>query len=202
NDRITVEVEELDESIAAVEIEQRKITLRVENFEKETRAQFEVMDDEISSRVTSAEAESIFEQKAKSFTFTADQINFNGQVFGDSNATFEGKVRAERLIGNEISGITLRTSNAEKYIHLQDQNLYFYEGYGSGTKMHIGYRNEFGNPTQIPFIIMGKGQTNGRDKIIFEKDSRYFQMRYSAEDGDSELLFNYDGGGSGALRIA
>src|SRR5699024_8047187 len=64
NDRISLEVETLDESISAREIEQGRISIRVENFEKETSALFEVMEEQISSRVTAKEAESIVEPKA------------------------------------------------------------------------------------------------------------------------------------------
>lgn len=189
NDRISLEVETINESISSLVVEQNNITLRVENFERETSAQFEVMAERISSRVTSEEAESIFEQKADSFTFSANQINFDGEVFGNSNARFEGQVRAERLIGDLISGIKVETnSRYGKHIRMEEQQLQFIE---NGTvKMRIGFRD--GNYYE-PFFELGKGKSDGTSKFYVDKNEDDITLSYSTSRGLSSYKMNHNG---------
>lgn len=53
----------------------------------------------VSTKVGEDEVRSIFRQEADSFTFSADQINFDGHVFG-SNATFTGKILGATIEGS------------------------------------------------------------------------------------------------------
>lgn len=192
NDRISLEVETIDEKISSLVVEQDRITLRVENFEKETSAQFEVLEDEISSRVTSEEAESIFEQKADSFTFSASQINFDGEVFGNYSARFEGQVRAERLIGTEISGVTLKTSSSTReFVHMENQVITLRDDYLD--KLIIGFRDEYNNPTGKPYIVWGHGKSDGTSVMTMEKGEEHFYMRYSSQRGTTGIEMNYSG---------
>ncbi|GAB3808649.1 phage tail spike protein [Virgibacillus kimchii] len=62
-------------------------------------AELVVMSDEIASKVDDGEVRSIFTQEAGSFTFDADQINFDGHVFGE-DATFSGRVEGAVIEGS------------------------------------------------------------------------------------------------------
>jgi len=109
NERITLEVDEVNESIATLEIKADSIETSVTNLETNTNARFTVMADQISSKVTAGEVESIFYQTANSFTFSAEQINFNGHVFGQG-ATFSGNL--ETLQDVKVgANITMQGSN-------------------------------------------------------------------------------------------
>lgn len=63
------------------------------------------LSNQISSKVSEGEARSIFTQEARSFTFDADQINFNGHVFGD-NATFNGKIEGAEIDGSTFTSVS------------------------------------------------------------------------------------------------
>lgn len=122
NERISLEVETVNESIASVEIKADSVETSVTNLQTNMNAQFTVMADEISSKVTAGEAQSIFTQAANSFTFDAAQINFNGHVFGQG-ATFSGSIETSQSIkvGTNIemqgaSGGLIRFPYAETWI--------------------------------------------------------------------------------------
>src|SRR5690606_7566401 len=53
----------------------------------------------VETKVDDGEARSIFLQEASSFTFSAEQINFDGHVFGE-NATFNGRVEGALIEGS------------------------------------------------------------------------------------------------------
>ena len=92
SERITMEVEAVNESIATLEIKADSIETSVTNLETNTNARFTVMADQITSKVTAGEVESIFYQTANSFAFSAEQILFDGHVFGQG-ATFSGNLQ-------------------------------------------------------------------------------------------------------------
>lgn len=201
NERITMEVEAVNESISSLSVEQGRISLRVSNLAENTAAQFEVLENRIESKVDGRDFNgerimSMIEQTPSYITLSAQKINFDGEVFGSSNARFEGQVRAERIIGNEISGVTLRTSHSSRFIRMEEQQMTLWDRVYD--KMHIGFRNQYGSLTQVPYIIMGYGETNGRDKMVIEKDSGYFHMVYSTRQGESSIKMNYSG--SAAFR--
>ena len=182
NNRITMEVERIDDSIATLEITAENIRLSVTNLANDTSAEFLVMSDRIESKVNGTDYNgqtimSMIEQTPSYITLSAKKINFDGEVFGNSNARFEGEVRAERIIGNEISGVVLRTSNANQFIRMQAQEMVLWDGVYD--KMRIGFRNSAGSLTQVPYVIMGYGDQNGRDKMIMSKDVGYFELIYT-----------------------
>src|SRR5699024_9380060 len=77
---------------------------------------------------------------------------------------FVGTVVAENIQGQEIAGVTFRTGrDNDKYIHMQEQEVTLWDG--SLDKLHIGFRNEYGNPTEKPYMIWGHGQPDGTDKM-------------------------------------
>lgn len=91
-----------------------EIKLRAKQTEVDTVAgtvddiesELTVMANEIKSKVDDGEAKSIFRQEAKSFTFEADQINFDGHVFG-KDATFDGNLKgASGTFSGELSSAT------------------------------------------------------------------------------------------------
>ena len=77
-------------------------------------------DSKIESRVTSSEARSIFRQEAKSFTFDADQVNFNSEV--------------------SIKG-TFESGNYGQKTRLADGKLMFYDD--GVEKGRIGYERYY-----------------------------------------------------------
>ena len=70
-----------------------------------TTAELEInaLDGQIQSKVEENDVRSIFTQEADSFTFQADQINFDGHVFGE-DATFSGEISTETnaRVGNDL----------------------------------------------------------------------------------------------------
>src|SRR5699024_2075768 len=105
---------------------------------------------------------------------------------------FVGTVVAENIQGQEIAGVTFRTGrDNDKYIHMQEQEVTLWDG--SLDKLHIGFRNEYGNPTEKPYMIWEHGQPDGTDKMVMEKGSRNFYMRYSSQRGTTGLEMNYSG---------
>lgn len=120
NERITIEVESVNDSIAAIEVRAGEIESTVSSQSATIgglQSQITQQAGEISSKITSSEAESIFTQSASSFTFSASQINFNGHVFGQG-ATFSGNISTTQnvVVGNNITLGTISDYNSQKEI--------------------------------------------------------------------------------------
>src|SRR5699024_7141275 len=87
-------------------------------------------------------AVSLFRQEARKFTFEADQINFEGHVFGE-NASFSGELRGAsgtfsgNLSGAEITGSTFTQDTAKSNITLDDTGLTITDK-THGDKIYMG----------------------------------------------------------------
>lgn len=116
NERITLEVEEIEGSLSTLEVSVGQIQSTVSG-PGGLESQITQLSGEISSRVTAGEVESIFYQTANSFTFDADQINFNGHVFGQG-ATFEGNIETydSVQVGNNVYLGSRSNTSSEKAV--------------------------------------------------------------------------------------
>lgn len=94
----------VDSSNSSITQLSNSITFEVNSINNDIgslQSQVNIQAGQITSKINSSQAESIFEQKAGSFTFTANQINFNGAVFG-GDAVFTGTLRGGRVEGGSI----------------------------------------------------------------------------------------------------
>src|SRR5699024_3895995 len=64
---------------------------------------------------------------------------------------------------------------------------------GSLDKLHIGFRDDNDNATQEPYMIWGYGKPDGTSKMVMEKGSNHFFMRYGSQYGDVGLNLNHSG---------
>ncbi|MGN8647880.1 phage tail spike protein [Gracilibacillus sp. HCP3S3_G5_1] len=109
---------------------------RVDTAESEISQQANL----ISQKVEENDVRSIFTQEADSFTFDADQINFDGHVFGQ-DATFNGTIE-----GAEINGSTFNSRlNSRNYTTISDNHFHSegdywddWGGSGDGTNNLYG----------------------------------------------------------------
>ncbi|GAB4073660.1 hypothetical protein GCM10028778_11630 [Barrientosiimonas marina] len=136
---------------------------------------------------------------AKSKILDADIRNakITGRLDG-ATGTFDGTVKAGNIEGGEIEGVTIKTGTKyDARMSVTEQEITLYQGEGllseEQDKMHIGFRAEDGSRTNKPYMIWGYGNNLSKDKMIMEKGSKYFYMRYLTSSGTSRIKFNYNG---------
>lgn len=108
NDRITLEVEEVNESIAAIEVRADDITLSVQTLGgrvDSAESQINIQAGQISQKVSYTDYNgntiaSLINQTSTTIKLQAERIEFEGQVFGEG-ATFTGD-----LVGGSIKSDT------------------------------------------------------------------------------------------------
>lgn len=110
----------------------------------------------------------------------------DGKLYLTADAIKAGTLSGDYIHGGLISGTQIRTSDYDTYILLQEQVMTFFEG--DYNKMQIGFRNEAGRPSNEPYIVMGLGDALGRDKMLIEKGSSYFEMQYLVRNGGLSKL--------------
>lgn len=197
NDRISLIIEETDGKLedtktefeitaGQIRSEVSKNYIDLNGKINSTYSSITQLSNEIGLKVNSSDLSSEIKLELGRATIQADQINFQGKVFGSSDAQFLGKVSAERIIGNEINGVKIRTSSSWRHIHLEEQVLNFNDL--DVTKMQLGFMNPNGGSTNVPYITMGGGNTSGRDKMYMEKQEGLFIMTYSARNGNSNVI--------------
>lgn len=81
----------------------------------------------IESKVSSSEARSIFKQEARSFTFDADQVNFNSDVNVKGTFTAEGYAWVFRQEGENYGSLTQKSRTVE----MSAGSIQFKDEYGS-----------------------------------------------------------------------
>ncbi|MCU5595096.1 phage tail spike protein [Bacillus mobilis] len=87
-----------------------------------------------------------------------------------------GKVEASWLKAGLLIGMTIKTSNENEYLHMENQVLRFVN---QGTaKMVIGFENEYKSKTRNPYIILGEGDGSGRNFGSIYKDGYGVYYRY------------------------
>ncbi|MEK5081140.1 prophage endopeptidase tail family protein [Solibacillus sp. FSL W7-1436] len=87
DERITLEVEQLDQSIATLDIKADNINLRVTNLATETNASINLLSDEISLKIDKGGAITDINLTPGVATINADKINLNGAVMINGTIT-------------------------------------------------------------------------------------------------------------------
>lgn len=87
DERITLEVEQLDQSIASINIKADNINLRVTNLATETNASLNLLSDEISLKIDKGGAITDINLTPGVASINADKINLNGAVMVNGTIT-------------------------------------------------------------------------------------------------------------------
>lgn len=119
-------------------------TFAKDAYVKEMEGRIEVTENEISNTVRKGEVISEINQTAETIKIKADLIDL------------VGKVKAEWIVGQLLSGLQLRTSNTNNYVSLDDQFMRLYE---SGVvRLYVGYHRRTDGSVQ-PTLILGGDNT-------------------------------------------
>lgn len=150
-------IEKTDQSIV---LNAQAVNQKLEKLTGELK----VTAESVSSKVEKGNIISTINQTAERVKITADLIDL------------VGKVKAEWLIAGLLQGMTIKTSNLNEYLHMENQVLRFVN---QGTdKIVIGFENERKSKTLNPHIILGQGDGNGRNFGSIYKDNDGVYYRY------------------------
>lgn len=127
-------------------------------------AQFKVQADEISSKVSKGSVISSINQTAEKIKISADLIDLIG------------KVEASWLRTGLLMGMTIKTSNTNEHLHMENQVMRFVNQ--GSDKMVIGFENERKSKTRNPYIILGEGDGSGKNFGSIYKDGNGVYYRY------------------------
>ncbi|MED1407170.1 hypothetical protein P4U07_31430, partial [Bacillus mycoides] len=92
-----------------------------------------------------------------------------------------GKVKAEWLIAGLLQGMTIKTSNNNEYIHMENQVLRFVNQ--GKAKIVVGFEDDKKSETLNPYIILGEGDGAGRNLGSIYKDGNGVYYRYVDQNG-------------------
>lgn len=165
NDRLIAmktSIENTDESII---LNAQAVNQKLEKLTGELK----VTSESISSKVSKGEVISTINQTAESVKIKADLIDL------------VGKVKAEWLIAGLLMGMTIKTSNSNEHLHMENQVLRFVNQ--GSDKIVIGFENEWKSRTSNPYIILGQGDGNGRNVGSIYKDNDGVSYRYVDNSG-------------------
>ncbi|PGA00437.1 phage tail spike protein [Bacillus wiedmannii] len=113
----------------------------------------------------------------------ASELNINPQsvLIKSELIDLVGKVKAEWLTAGLLMGMTIKTSNTNEHLHMENQVLRFVN---QGTdKIVIGFENEWKSRTSNPYIVLGQGDGNGRNFGSIYKDNDGVYYRYVDNNG-------------------
>ncbi|EOO65467.1 phage tail spike protein [Bacillus mycoides] len=130
---------------------------------------FEVTAQKVSSKVAKGDIASELNQTAQSVLIKSELIDL------------VGKVKAEWLIAGLLQGMTIKTSNNNEYIHMENQVLRFVNQ--GKAKIVIGFEDEKKSETLNPYIILGEGDGAGRNLGSIYKDGNGVYYRYVDQNG-------------------
>lgn len=99
----------------------------------------------------------------------------------DNNGVYTGTVKADQITGNEISGKTIKTSNTNEHLHMENQVLRFVNQ--GSAKIVMGFEDERKSKTRNPYIILGEGDGSGRNIGSIYKDGNGAYYRYVDYNG-------------------
>ncbi|WP_333563724.1 MULTISPECIES: phage tail spike protein [unclassified Bacillus cereus group] len=113
----------------------------------------------------------------------ASELNINPQsvLIKSELIDLVGKVKAEWLMAGLLMGMTIKTSNTNEYLHMENQVLRFVNQ--GSDKMVIGFENERKSKTRNPYIILGEGDGTGRNLGSIYKDGDGVYYRYVDYNG-------------------
>ncbi|HHB1894705.1 TPA: hypothetical protein ACOQ31_004601, partial [Bacillus cereus] len=133
-------------------------------YARDLEGRIQVTEKNILSTVKKGEIISSINQSAERIKISADLIDL------------VGKVEASWLRAGLLIGMTIKTSNENEYLHMENQVLRFVN---QGTaKMIIGFENEYKSKTRNPYIILGEGDGSGRNFGSIYKDGNGVYYRY------------------------
>ncbi|PEJ73752.1 phage tail spike protein [Bacillus wiedmannii] len=128
------------------------------------KALFKIQADEISSKVEKGSIISSINQTAEKIKISAELIDL------------VGKVKAEWLMAGLLMGMTIKTSNTNEHLHMENQVMRFVNQ--GSDKMVIGFENEWKSKTRNPYIILGEGDGSGKNFGSIYKDGNGVYYRY------------------------
>ncbi|HDR8170457.1 phage tail spike protein [Bacillus cereus] len=113
----------------------------------------------------------------------ASELNINPQsvLIKSELIDLVGKVKAEWLMAGLLMGMTIKTSNTNEYLHMENQVLRFVNQ--GSDKIVIGFENEWKSRTSNPYIVLGQGDGNGRNFGSIYKDNDGVYYRYVDNNG-------------------
>ncbi|MGS0460420.1 phage tail spike protein [Bacillus sp. (in: firmicutes)] len=128
-----------------------------------------VTEKSILSTVKRGEIISSINQSAERIKISADLIDL------------VGKVEASWLKAGLLMGVTIKTSNENEHLHIENQVMRFVNQ--GQAKIVIGFENEFKSKTRNPYIILGEGDGTGRNFGSIYKDGSGVYYRFVDLEG-------------------
>ncbi|MCI0767421.1 phage tail spike protein [Bacillus sp. TL12] len=115
-------------------------------YVKEMEGRIEITETEISNTVKKGNVISEINQTAETIKIKAELIDL------------VGKVKAEWIVGQLLSGLQIKTSNTNNYVSLDDQFMRLYE---SGVvRLYVGYHRRTDGSVQPTLILGGDNTVN------------------------------------------
>lgn len=113
----------------------------------------------------------------------ASELNINPQsvLIKSELIDLVGKVKAEWLMAGLLMGMTIKTSNTNEHLHMENQVLRFVNQ--GSDKIVIGFENEWKSRTLNPYIVLGQGDGKGRNVGSIYKDNDGVYYRYVDNNG-------------------
>ncbi|MCU5196503.1 hypothetical protein OCE52_17005 [Bacillus mobilis] len=133
-------------------------------YARDLEGRIQITEKNILSTVKRGEIISSINQSAERIKISADLIDL------------VGKVEASWLRAGLLIGMTIKTSNTNEYLHMENQVMRFVNQ--GSAKMVIGFENEWKSQTRNPYIILGEGDGSGKNFGSIYKDGSGVYYRY------------------------
>lgn len=138
-------------------------------YARDLEGRIQVTEKNILSTVKRGEIISSINQSAERIKISADLIDL------------VGKVEASWLKAGLLIGVTIKTSNENEHLHMENQVMRFVNQ--GQAKIVIGFENEFKSKTRNPYIILGEGDGTGRNFGSIYKDGSGVYYRFVDLEG-------------------
>lgn len=138
-------------------------------YARDLEGRIQLTEKNILSTVKKGEIISSINQSAERIKISADLIDL------------VGKVEASWLKAGLLIGVTIKTSNENEHLHMENQVMRFVNQ--GQAKIVIGFENEFKSKTRNPYIILGEGDGTGRNFGSIYKDGNGVYYRFVDLEG-------------------
>jgi len=138
-------------------------------YARDLEGRIQLTEKNILSTVKRDEIISSINQSAERIKISADLIDL------------VGKVEASWLKAGLLMGVTIKTSNENEHLHMENQVMRFVNQ--GQAKIVIGFENEFKSKTRNPYIILGEGDGTGRNFGSIYKDGSGVYYRFVDLEG-------------------
>lgn len=138
-------------------------------YARDLEGRIHLTEKNILSTVKRGEIISSINQSAERIKISADLIDL------------VGKVEASWLKAGLLIGVTIKTSNENEHLHMENQVMRFVNQ--GQAKIVIGFENEFKSKTRNPYIILGEGDGTGRNFGSIYKDGNGVYYRFVDLEG-------------------